>query len=172
MSRTTLLYVHVIVILVSKMTSVMKNNANTNDEMIAIEEEFLSMPPTTVIDAEGTRKIAEIEANEEAQRVAKFQQIRFKDGDMKIVRIDPTKIDYKEDTIEMEGEPPKKLWRYYFMASEYMMGRWTKFKLMKFAPKWGRQILDNLKENHLTLKITRVGEGLGTDYRIISTSVK
>jgi hypothetical protein len=141
---------------------------NTNES----EEEFLQMPPTTIIDAEGMRKIAEIEANTEAHRAAKFQEIRFKDGDMKIVRINPTKTDYREETIEMEGEPPKKIWRYVFMASEYMAGKWTKFKVMKFAPKWGRQIIDNLKEGHLTLKITRVGDGLGTDYKIISTSVK
>jgi hypothetical protein len=72
----------------------------------------------------------------------------------------------------MEGEPPKKIWRYVFMASEYMMGKWTRFKIMKFAPKWGRSIMENLKEGHLTLKITRDGEGLGTDYHIIVTSVK
>jgi hypothetical protein len=152
------------------MTSVMNNNATTNNEN---EEEFLSMPPTTVIDAEGMRKIAEIEANDEAHRAAKFQEIRFKDGDMKIVRIDPIKTDYREEIIEMEGELPKKIWRYVFMASEYMAGgKWTKFKIMKFAPKWGRQIIANIKEGHLTLKITRDGEGLGTDYNIISTSVK
>jgi hypothetical protein len=57
------------------------------------------------------------------------------------------------------------------MASEYMMGKWTKFKLMRFAPKWGRQITDNIKEGHLTLKITRIGDGLGTDYKIIVTDV-
>jgi hypothetical protein len=141
----------------------MNNNANE-------QEEFLTMPPTAVIDAEGMRKIAEIEANDEAQRVNKFQEIRFKDGDMKIVRIDPTKTDYVEDVIRMEGEPEKKLWRYHFMASEYMMGRWTKFKLMKLSPTWGRLILENLKEGHLTLKITRDGDGLGTSYHIISTT--
>lgn len=148
------------------MANVMNNSGNES------EEEFLTMPPTNVIDAEGMRKIAEVEANDEAHRAAKYQEIRFKDGDMKIVRIDPTKIEYKEDTITMEGEEPKKLWRYYFMASEYMMGKCTRFKVMKFAPKWGRQIIDNLKEGHLTLKITRDGDGLGTDYHIIVTSVK
>ena len=152
------------------MTSVNATSKTTGEN--ESEEEFLSVPPTTVIDAEGIRKIAEIEANDEAQRAAKFQEIRFKDGDMKIVRIDPTKTDYREETIEMEGEPPKKIWRYVFMASEYMMGKWTRFKIMKFAPKWGRSIMENLKEGHLTLKITRDGEGLGTDYHIIVTSVK
>jgi len=148
------------------MISVMNNASNES------EEEFLALPPTNVIDAEGMRKIAEIEANDEAHRAAKFQEIRFKNGDTKIVRIDPTKTDYVEDTIEMEGEPPKKIWRYHFMASEYMMGRWTKFKLMRFAPKWGRSIMENLKEGHLTFKITRDGEGLGTSYHIISTNMK
>jgi hypothetical protein len=54
------------------MISVMNNASNES------EEEFLSMPPTNVIDAEGMRKIAEIEANDEAHRAAKFQEIRFK----------------------------------------------------------------------------------------------
>jgi hypothetical protein len=136
------------------------------------EEEFLTIPPTTVIDDEGMRKIAEVEANDEAHKATMYQEIRFKDGDMKIVRIDPTKTDYVEDTIEMEGEPPKKIWRYHFMASEYMMGKWTRFKVMKFSPTWGRLILENLKEGYLTLKITRDGDGLGTSYHIISTNVK
>jgi hypothetical protein len=101
MSRTTLLYVHVVEISVNKMTSVNVTSKMTsaNDES---EEEFLSMPPTTVIDAEGMRKIAEVEANDEAHRATKFQEIRFRDGDMKIVRIDPTQTDYVEDTINMD----------------------------------------------------------------------
>ena len=56
---------------------------NVNEQ----EEEFLSIPPTTVIDAEGMRKIAEVEANDEAHRAAKFQEIRYENGDTKIVRI-------------------------------------------------------------------------------------
>jgi hypothetical protein len=148
----------------SKITGRMNNNNNINES----EDEFLSMPPTNVIDAEGMKRIAEVEANSEAQRVSKFQSIRFRDGDMKIVRVDPTKTDYVEDTITMEGEEPKKLWRYYFMASEYMMGRWTKFKLMRFAPTWGRQVLANVEEGSLTLKITRRGSTQSdTKYTIV-----
>ena len=130
-----------------------------------LEEEFLIMPPTNVIDAEGLRRIAEIEANDEAYRASKFQEIRFKDGDTKIVRIDPTKTEFKEETIKLEGEEPKQIMRYSFAASEYMMGRWTRFKVMKIAPTWGRQIMLNNKEGNLTLKITREGDGFGTRYQ-------
>ena len=136
------------------------------------EEEFLAIPPTTIIDADGMRRIAEIEANDEAYRASKFQEIRFKDGDTKIVRIDPTKTEFKEETIKLEGEEPKQIMRYSFSASEYMMGRWTRFKVMKIAPRWGRQIMLNNKEGNLTLKITREGDGFTTNYHIIPTNVK
>src|SRR5215217_903564 len=53
------------------------NNANEQ------EEEFLSMPPTTVIDAKGMRKIAEVEANDEAHRATMYQEIRFRYEDRK-----------------------------------------------------------------------------------------
>lgn len=144
--------------------------SNDNTE----EEEFLTIPPTTVMDEEGQRKIAEAEANEEARRGLKFQEIRFNDGDSKIVRIDPTKTEYKEDIFRKEGQPDDKQWRYHFMASEYMMGRWTRFKLMRFAPTWGRMILDNLKDGALTLKITRRGSTQNdTRYTVIpATNVK
>jgi hypothetical protein len=137
------------------------------------EEEFLSIPPTNIIDAEGQRKIAEAEANEEAHRAARFQEIRFKDKDVKILRIDSTKTEFREETIEMEGQPPKKIWRYNFTASEYLsdIGKWTRFKTMKLSPTAGRYVIDNLKEGHLTLKITREGEGLGTEYHVIATNV-
>jgi hypothetical protein len=148
-------------------------NANIyeNDNAASEEEEFLTIPPTTVLEADGMKKIAEAEANEQARRGLKLQEIRFNDGDSKIVRIDPTKTEYKEDVFRREGEPDNKQWRYHFMASEYMMGRWTKFKLMRFSPTWGRMIIDNMKDGALTLKITRRGSTQQeTRYTIIPTT--
>jgi hypothetical protein len=42
-------------------------------------------------------------ADDEAHRSAKYAEIRFKDGDTKVVRIDSMKTEFKEDTIDIEG---------------------------------------------------------------------
>jgi hypothetical protein len=39
---------------------------------------------------------------------------------------------------------------------------------MKLAPKWGNQVIANNAAGNLTLKITRKGSGLKTNYEIIA----
>jgi hypothetical protein len=47
--------------------------------------------------------------------------------------------------------------------------KWSRFKTLRLAPKRGRQVITNIKEGNLTLNITKKGNGLETDFIIIST---
>jgi hypothetical protein len=141
------------------------------------EEEFLPIPPSTVLDEAGIRSIEQAEARDGMTCANKYAEIRFKDGETKILRFDPAQVKFEDkDPIKLgEDQPVKYIERYHYMCSENMgQGKWTKFKLFKIAPTWGRQILANIKEGNLTLKIARKGIGqTDTDYRIVvMTNVK
>jgi hypothetical protein len=148
------------------------NSANANVQQLQQhneeQEEFLAIPPTNVLDELGIKRLSQVQEKYEAHRAANFAEIRFKDGDTKIVRIDPTKTEFKEDVIKLENEPTKFIWQYHYQASEYLQGKWTKWKEMKLAPKWGNQVNANNVAGNLTLKITRKGSGLKTNYEIIA----
>ncbi len=120
------------------------------------------------------QRLQQVTAAEEAYSASRFSEIRFKDGDTKIVRINPTKTDFREEVFEKEGEAPQKSMKYVFTASERIdEGKWTRFKLMKFSPTWGKGIVANIEEGNLTLKITRKGSTMSdTEYIIVTSNAK
>jgi hypothetical protein len=142
----------------------------TNSFESTTTEEYLSMPPTNILDQFGKDRLAQVKAEIEAQRQVQYAEIRFNDRDTKILIFDPSKTVWKEDTIRMEAQPEKKIWRLHFAASEYIQpeNKWTRFKTVKLAPTWGNTIIANNEAGNLTLQITQKDTGLGTDYDIIA----